>query len=117
MNSYRDLIVWQKSMILVTLIYKLSKQFPEDEKFGLTFQIKRSSVSIPSNIAEGYGRKYTKEYSRFLQIARGSLYEYQTQFEIALNLDFIKSEDLKAINQISMELEKMLNSLINKIAD
>lgn len=117
MNSYRDLIVWQKSMILVTLIYKLTKQFPKDEKFGLTSQIKRSSVSIPSNIAEGYGRKYTKEYSRFLQIARGSLYECQTQFEIALNLDFIKSEDLKAINQISMEVEKMLNSLINKIAD
>jgi four helix bundle protein len=117
MNSYRDLIVWQKAMVLVTLVYKLSKKFPEDEKFGLTSQIKRSSVSIPSNIAEGYGRKYSKDYSRFLQMARGSLYECQTQFEIALNLDFVNSEDLKAISQISLEVEKMLNSLINKISD
>ncbi len=117
MNSYRDLIVWQKAMVLVTLVYKLSKKFPEDEKFGLTSQIKKSSVSIPSNIAEGYGRKYSKDYSRFLQIARGSLYECQTQFEIALNLDFVNSEDLKAISQISLEVEKMLNSLINKISD
>ena len=117
MNSYRDLIVWQKAMVLVTLVYKLSQKFPEDEKFGLTSQIKSSSVSIPSHIAEGYGRKYSKDYSRFLQMARGSLYECQTQFEIALNLDFVKSEDLKAINQISLEVEKMLNSLINKISD
>ena len=117
MNSYRDLIVWQKAMVLVTLVYKLSKKFPEDEKFGLTSQIKRSSVSIPSNIAEGYGRKYSNDYSRFLQMARGSLYECQTQFEIALNLDFVNSEDLKAISQISLEVEKMLNSLINKISD
>ena len=102
---------------MVTLVYKLSKKFPEDEKFGLTSQIKRSSVSIPSNIAEGYGRKYSKDYSRFLQMARGSLYECQTQFEIALNLDFVNSEDLKAISQISLEVEKMLNSLINKISD
>ena len=94
MNSYRDLIVWQKAMVLVTLVYKLSKKFPEDEKFGLTSQIKRSSVSIPSNIAEGYGRKYSKDYSRFLQMARGSLYECQTQFEIA------KAKEQKAIDDI-----------------
>ncbi|MES2543510.1 MAG: four helix bundle protein [Bacteroidota bacterium] len=115
MNSYRDLIVWQKSMNLVTLIYKQTNKFPDDEKFGLTSQIKRSSVSIPSNIAEGYGRNYRKDYSRFLQISRGSLYECQTQLEIAVNLKFITIDDIKEINELSLEVEKMLNSLIKKI--
>lgn len=117
MKSYRDLIVWQKSMDVVTLIYKLVKQFPDDEKFGLISQIKRSSVSVPSNIAEGYGRNHTKDYIRFLNIARGSLYEIQTQLQVALNLDFIVEEDLNEINSLSVEVEKMLNSLINKIAN
>ena len=117
MKSYRDLIVWQKSMDVVTLIYKLVKQFPDDEKFGLISQIKRSSVSVPSNIAEGYGRNYTKDYIRFLNIARGSLYEMQTQLQVALNLDFIVEEDLNEINSLSLEVEKMLNLLINKIAN
>jgi four helix bundle protein len=116
MNSYRDLIVWQKSMNVVTLVYKLVKQFPDDEKFGLVSQIKRSSVSVPSNIAEGYGRNYTKDYIRFLNIARGSLYEMQTQLQVALNLGFIVEEDLNKINALSLEVEKMLNSLINKLA-
>ena len=117
MKSYRDLIVWQKSMDVVTLIYKLVKQFPDDEKFGLISQIKRSSVSVPSNIAEGYGRNYTKDYIRFLNIARGSLYEMQTQLQVALNLDFIVEEDLNEINSLSVEVEKMLNSLINKLVN
>jgi four helix bundle protein len=75
MKSYRDLIVWQKSVTMVTLVYELLINFPNDEKFGLVSQIKRSSISISSNISEGYGRNYTKEYVRFLQIARGSLFE------------------------------------------
>lgn len=115
MKSYRDLIVWQKSMNMVTLVYKLLKQFPDEEKFGLISQIKRSSVSIPSNIAEGYGRNYTKDYARFLQISRGSLYEMQTQLKIGVNLNFISENDLKEINSISVEVEKMLNSLISKL--
>ena len=117
MTSYRDLIVWQKSMSLVPLIYKLVAQLPENEKFGLTSQIKRSAVSIPSNIAEGYGRNYRKDYSRFLQIARGSLFENQTQLEIAVNLDFIKVNDLEEIKELSVEVEKMLNSLIKKLEE
>lgn len=115
MKSYRDLIVWQKSVKLVTLIYGLVKRFPDDEKFGLTSQIKRSSVSIPSNVAEGYGRNYTKDYSRFLQISRGSLFEMQTQLEIALNLGFITISDLEDLKKLSVEVEKMLNSLISKL--
>lgn len=117
MKSYRDLIVWQKSMNLVTLIYKLVLELPENEKFGLTPQIKRSAISIPSNIAEGYGRNYRKDYSRFLQIARGSLFENQTQLEIAVNLDFIKAENLNEIKELSIEVEKMLNSLIKKLEE
>jgi four helix bundle protein len=117
MKSYRDLIVWQKSMNLVTLIYKLVLELPENEKYGLTPQIKRSAISIPSNIAEGYGRNYRKDYSRFLQIARGSLFENQTQLEIAVNLDFIKAENLNEIKELSIEVEKMLNSLIKKLEE
>ena len=117
MTSYRDLIVWQKSMSLVTLIYKLVADLPVNEKYGLTPQIKRSAISIPSNIAEGYGRNYRKDYSRFLQIARGSLFENQTQLEIAVNLDFIKANDLEEIKELSVEVEKMLNSLIKKLEE
>lgn len=117
MTSYRDLIVWQKSMSLVTLIYKLVARLPENEKYGLTPQIKRSAISIPSNIAEGYGRNYKKDYSRFLQIARGSLFENQTQLEIAVNLDFIEAIDLEEIKELSIEVEKMLNSLIKKLEE
>jgi four helix bundle protein len=117
MTSYRDLIVWQKSMEMITLIYQLIKQFPNDEKFGLTIQLKRCSVSIPSNIAEGYGRNYTKDYVRFLNISRGSLYEMQTQLQVALNLNFVDELALEKINNLSVEIEKMLNSLIKKLND
>ena len=85
MKSYRDLIVWQKSMNLVTLVYSLTIDFPENEKFGLTSQIKRSAVSIPSNIAEGFGRNTTGELNQFLGIARGSLAELETLIEISNN--------------------------------
>jgi len=110
MKSYRDLIVWQKSVDMVTHVYRLLKLFPEDEKYGLTSQIKRSAVS------EGYGRNYTKEYVRFLNISRGSLYEMQTQLQIAINLEFLKSNDLIDVNDLSLQIEKMLNSLIKKLA-
>lgn len=116
MKSYRDLIVWQKSMKMITLLYQLLKQFPDDEKFGLISQIKRSSVSIPSNIAEGYGRNYTKDYCRFLQIARGSLFECQTQLQIGVNLNFINENQLQEIKALTTEIEKMLNSLIKKLS-
>lgn len=117
MKSYRDLIVWQKSMDLVTLVYKLVKLLPEDEKYSLTSQLKRSSISIPSNIAEGYGRKYTKDYARFLQIARGSLFEMQTQLQIAVNLEFLSENDLIEIISLSVEIKKMLNVLVKKLVN
>lgn len=115
MKTYKELIVWQKSMQLVTTIYKISKLFPSDENFGLTSQIRRCTVSIPSNIAEGFGRNSTKNFIRFLQITIGSLFEFQTQIEIALNLEYIKKETYLNVYNNRREIEAMLSSLINKL--
>jgi four helix bundle protein len=92
-KSHKDLKVWKESMELVILIYAATKEFPKDELYGLTSQIKRASISIPSNIAEGAGRKGAKEFIRFLYIALGSLSELETQIEIALNLNYVKNLD------------------------
>ncbi|WP_347174509.1 four helix bundle protein [Polaribacter uvawellassae] len=115
MKTFRDLLVWQKSMNFVTEIYKTSKQFPKDENFGLTSQIRRSAVSIPSNISEGYGREGMKDYLRFLNIAMASLFELQTQSEIAYNLEYIKKEKFDNLYELSREIERMLSSFIRTI--
>ena len=109
-NSYRTLIVWQKSMDLTRQVYMITKGFPKDEIYGLTSQIRRCAVSIPSNIAEGKGRGGDKEFVRFLQISLGSLYELQTQLELAFSFNYI--DNIKNILDLSMEIEKMLNKLI-----
>jgi four helix bundle protein len=114
-KSYRDLIVWQKSMQLVTRVYLKTKTLPKEELYGLGSQMRRSSVSIPSNIAEGYGRNSTNDYLRFLQIASGSLYELQTQLEICMNLEYFSKEDFENIYEQSREIERMLSSLIKKV--
>ena len=85
-SSYRDLVVWQKAMTLVSSVYQLTRSFPDFERFGLTSQIQRAAVSIPSNIAEGQGRLATKEFRQFLGIARGSLKELETQLLISIDL-------------------------------
>ena len=92
MRNCRDLVVWQKAMELVAEIYNHTKSFPEDERYGLTLQLRRSAVSLPSNMAEGYGRNSTQDYVRFLRIANGSLFELQTQLEIDHNLGFLTEE-------------------------
>jgi len=114
-KTYRDLLVWQKSMALVTEVYKLSKLFPDEEDYGLTSQMRRCAVSIPSNIAEGYGRNSTSDYVRFLRVASGSLYELQTQAEIALNLRYLKKSDFDKLYESSREIERMLSSLVRKL--
>ncbi|MGX7689845.1 four helix bundle protein [Flectobacillus roseus] len=114
-KSFRDLLVWQKSMNLVTDIYQLTRNFPQAEMFGLTSQLRRASISIPSNIAEGYGRNTSKDYLRYLQIALGSLYEIQTQLEIASNLHFLEIFDFNKMISLCLEIERMLTSLIAKI--
>jgi four helix bundle protein len=114
-KSFRDLLVWQKAMILVTDTYQSTKTFPSNELFGLTSQMRRSAVSIPSNIAEGYGRNSTGDYKRFLQIAVGSLYELQTHIEISKNLDFINEITHQILLAKAQELDRMLLALIRKI--
>lgn len=98
MKSFTELIVWQKGIQLVKDVYMITKKLPKEETFGLILQIRRSSLSIPSNIAEGYGRQHTSEYIRFLQIARGSLNELITQL--------IMTRELGYINDISSEISK-----------
>ncbi len=115
MKTFRDLLIWQKAMALVTKCYKKANKFPKEELFALTSQIKRCSVSIPSNIAEGFGRGTNKDYHRFLNIAMGSLFEFQTQIEIAYNLEYISESEFNEIYEDSRELERMLSSFINKI--
>jgi len=115
MKTYRDLQVWQKSMTLVTAIYKISKRFPKDEVYGLTSQMRRCAVSIPSNMAEGYGRNSTNEYLHFLRIATGSLYELQTQMEISVNLYYLNRDEFDKLYELSREIERMLSSLIGKL--
>lgn len=112
-RSHKDLQVWQKAMVLVTEIYRLSENFPESEKFGLTSQIRRSAISIPSNIAEGFARKGNKELIQFLYISIGSLSELETQYEIAKNLNYIK--EAKEITDKIIFIRIMLSNLIKSI--
>ena len=104
-------------MVLVNALYKVTQSFPVSEVYGLTSQLRRSAVSIPSNIAEGYGRRTTGEYKRFLQIAVASLFELQTQIEIAFNIEYINKEVFDQVNEKTTELDRMLSSLINKITN
>ena len=115
-KSYKDLLIWQKGIDIVINLYELVEGFPKEEIYALTSQVKRASVSIPSNIAEGYGRNSTQSYIHFLNISRGSLFELETQLIVARKLKFIKNENLflELMNQITEE-SKMLNSFINKI--
>ncbi len=115
MKNYRDLIVWQKSIQFVTEIYKSTRKFPKEEQYGLTSQINRAAISIPSNIAEGYGRRSTNDYIRFLQISMGSVYEIQTQLEISKNIEILSADEYLQIHENSREIERMLSSMINKI--
>lgn len=104
-------------MALVTKTYKATNTFPKEELFALSSQIKRCSVSIPSNIAEGYGRGTTKDYHRFLTISMGSLFEFQTQIEIAYNLEYLSETDFASFYEDSRELERMLSAYISKIKE
>src|ERR1700737_1881162 len=114
-RSYRDLVAWQKAMKFVTAIYEVTQRFPSEERYGLTNQLRRASVSVPSNIAEGQARFSQKEFHHFLSMARGSLVEIETQLLIARNLKYLqpaKAEDLLATAD---ELGRILNGLISSI--
>ena len=115
MKTYREMIVWQKSVDLVTMIYFKTRSFPNEELYGLTNQIRRAAISIPSNIAEGFGRNSKNDFKRFLQIAMGSIFELQTQLEIAKNLQFLSDDNYKKVFDATREIEAMLTSLIRKL--
>ncbi|MBU1130538.1 four helix bundle protein [Patescibacteria group bacterium] len=117
MQSYRDLIVWQKSMDLVKVIYELTKQFPETEKFGLISQMRRAAVSIPSNIAEGFRRGARKDYRYFLIIAFGSGAELETQIEISKRLEFCNNFNYSKVDGLLGEIMKILNVFIKKLGN
>jgi four helix bundle protein len=110
-ESHRDLQVWQKAIQLVMEVYRASKGFPADERFGLTQQIRRAAVSIPSNIAEGKGRGSTNDFIRFLNIANGSLTEVDTQLVIARELEYIDEETLTRLERQASEVGRMLTGL------
>jgi four helix bundle protein len=116
-HSFRDLIVWQRAMQLTVSIYRLTQGFPREEMYGLTSQIRRSAVSVPSNIAEGHGRLNTGEYRQFLSIARGSNFELQTQLEIARALEFGNSKLLDEAEGYSHEVGKMIYAILESIKD
>lgn len=114
-NGYRDLIVWQKSMDLVDEIYKIVRLLPLEERFALSDQMRRSAVSIPSNIAEGYERKSKKEYTQFLSIAKSSRAELETQLYICIRQNYFTQETANKAFGLCDEVGRILNTLINKL--
>ena len=111
MNYFKELKVWQKAIDLVTETYAKSQEFPKEELYGLTSQIRRSAVSIPSNIAEGCGRRTSKDFANFLGISLGSAFELETQLIIARNLNFLNSEDFKNLESEIHHIQNMIIKL------
>ena len=112
-KSFKDLIVWQKAYRLVLEVYKITKTLPRSETYGLTQQIRRSAISLPSNIDEGYGRKHKAEYQQFLSIAYASLLELETQYLLSLDLNYINKNDI--IENLIKEVGSMLYRMIYPI--
>ena len=116
-RHYRDLIVWQKAMDFVVLVYKVTGGFPREELFGLTQQVRRAAVSVPSNVAEGQGRQTIRDFTHFLSIARGSLQEAETQILIAERLAYLSAEQTAAVIALSTEVTRLINGLCNSLSD
>ncbi|MEX0347659.1 MAG: four helix bundle protein [Rhizobiaceae bacterium] len=114
-KSYRDLIVWQKAMDLSVEIYRVSEAFPNEERFGLISQVRRSSVSIVANIAEGFGRDSKRDFVRYLRISQGSLKETETHLLLSQRLGMVDGKQMEAGLSLSDEIGKMLRSLIARI--
>ena len=115
-KSYKDLLVWQKGLVLVRAVYHLSRNFPQDERFGLVAQMRRAAVSVPSNIAEGQARHTRGEFIQFISHAEGSLAELETQILIAVDLKFCSQLEAAPMLAQVEELQKMLNGLRQKLA-
>lgn len=117
LQSYRELIAWQKSMELVKAIYAATSEFPREEIFGLSSQLKRASVSVPSNIAEGQGRYSTKEFIKHLSIAYGSLMEVETQVMIAQSLNFVSIDKMNSLLEKAAEVGRLINGLTRSLRE
>ncbi len=115
-SSYQDLVVWQKGMDFVESVYRVTAGFPGDERFGLTSQLRRAAVAIPSNIAEGQGRQAKGDFARFLRIAQGSLREAETQLFIADRLDYINKQTSAHLLKASGDVGRLLNGLIQSVS-
>lgn len=116
-NDYKDLIVWKRAMELAKSAYSIAKMLPGEEKYALADQIRRSSVSVPSNIAEGYGRSGAKEYARFLSMARGSAYELETQIILCVDLGYLHEEDASNALRLIKEVVSMLTAILSKLGN
>lgn len=115
LKNYKELNVWQKSYQFCLEIYKITMSFPKEERYGLTSQIRRAAVSVPSNIAEGYGRKTTKEYIQALYIAYGSNSELETQIMLSGDLGYINAKNLEKLQKDIGDIERMLKGLISSL--
>lgn len=114
-TNYRDLVAWKRSMELVKVIYELTKSWPKDEMYGLISQIRRAAVAVPSNIAEGHGRRSGKEFIRFLNISHGSLMEVETQIQIAYELGYVRKESCSSCLKTTNELGRIIFGLSNSV--
>jgi four helix bundle protein len=116
-KHYKELIVWQKAMTLAKTVYRLTEKFPGDERYGMTSQMRRAAVSIPSNIAEGQARRNTKEFLQFLFHARGSLAELETQMLLSADLGYARADDVRSVEDALTEIQKMLAGIQRKLSN
>ena len=114
-KTFEDLIIWQKSIVLTKQIYTITRKFPKEEIYGLSNQLRRASVSVASNIAEGYGRITRNDYKRFLSFSFVSSFEIQTQLIIAMEIGLINNEDFNESMMLSKEISAMLHAIIKKL--
>jgi four helix bundle protein len=114
-SNYQDLVAWQKGMELVEAVYRLTRGFPADEKFGLSNQVRRAAVSIPSNIAEGQGGRLRKQFCLFLRIARGSIQEVETQIILAGRLGFAKPDEVQTVLDLAADVGRLVAGLVRSI--
>jgi four helix bundle protein len=116
-GGYRDLLVWQKGILLAKLVYRLTRDFPQDEKWGLISQMRRTAVSVPSNLAEGQARRTTKDFVHFISIAEGSVAELDTQLELSFEFGYCDRQTATPIAGLIDELRKMLNALRRRLIE
>jgi four helix bundle protein len=117
LKSYRDVLVWHQAMDLVESVYQLTRAYPNDERFGLVSQSRRAAVSIPANMAEGYGRSHRREYRRHLSIARGSLAEFETHLLLGVRLLYVSRDALAEVWKLTQSVGKLLSRLIDSLKE